>query len=77
VAVILRLVSTRALYLVNVTDAGVGYVFLAETSGAVSLATISLPSGLAVTAPIACYWPFTAACGNTSTTTTAYRIPSG
>ena len=63
--------------LVNVTDAGVGHIFLTETSGAVSLATVSLPSGLTVIKPIACYGAFPATCGNTTTTTTAYLIASG
>lgn len=60
--------------LVNVTSAGVGHIFLTETSGAVSLATISLPSGLTVVKPIACYGPFPAACSNTTTNTTAYAV---
>lgn len=60
--------------LVNVTRAGTSYVFLAQTSGAASLATLSLPSGLAVMTPIACYSPFPAACGNATTTSTAYAV---
>jgi hypothetical protein len=67
---------------VNVTaDVGLrveaNYIFLTETSGAVSLATVSLPSGLTVIKPIACYGAFPAACGNTTTTTTAFPIASG
>lgn len=58
--------------LVNVTSAGVDHVFLTETGGTVSLATISLPSGLTVVRPIVCYGPFPAAYGNTTTTTTRY-----
>jgi hypothetical protein len=53
------------------------YIFLTETTGAVSLATVSLPSGLTVIKPIACYGAFPAACGNTTTTTTAYQIATG
>lgn len=63
--------------LVNVTSAGGGHTFLTETSGAVSLATISLPSGLTVIKPIACYGAFPAACSGATTTTTAYPIASG
>ena len=59
--------------LVNVTNvfSGASYMFLAQTSGAVSLATLSLPSGLTVVKPIACYGLFPAACGNTTVTETA------
>jgi hypothetical protein len=60
--------------LVNVTNGGVNYVFLTETSGAVSLATLSLPSGFTVVQPIACYGAFPAACSNTTTTTAAYAV---
>jgi len=59
--------------LVNVTNvfSGASYMFLAQTSGAVSLATLSLPSGLTLVKPIACYGAFPAACGNTTVTETA------
>jgi hypothetical protein len=59
--------------LVNVTNvfSKASYMFLAQTSGAVSLATLSLPSGLTVVKPIACYGAFPAACGNTTVTETA------
>ena len=60
--------------LVNVTNADVNYIFFTETSGAVSLAALSLPSGLTVVKPIACYGAFPAACSNTTTTTTAYAV---
>lgn len=63
--------------MVHVTDAGTGRVFLTATSGAVSLATVSFPSGITVVKPIACYGGFPAACINTTTTTTAYAIASG
>jgi hypothetical protein len=58
--------------LVNVTNvfSGASYMFLAQTSGAVSLATLSLPSGLTVIRPIACY-SFGGTCSNTTTTFTA------
>jgi hypothetical protein len=59
--------------LVKVTNviSGASYMFLAQTSGAVSLATLSLPSGLTVIRPIACYGAFPAACSNTTSTATA------
>jgi len=59
--------------LVKVTNvfSGASYIFLAQTSGAVSLATLSLPSGLTVIRPIACYGAFPAACSNTTSTATA------
>jgi hypothetical protein len=61
--------------LVNVTNvfSGATYMFLTQTSGAVSLATLSLPSGVTVITPIACYGAFPAACSNTTTTETAVR----
>ncbi|MCL4355343.1 MAG: hypothetical protein JRM96_03095 [Nitrososphaerota archaeon] len=64
--------------LVDVRNAGVGHIFLTETSGAVSLATVNLPSGLTVIKPIACYG-LPATCSNTTTTTTAaaYPVASG
>lgn len=61
--------------LVNVTNvfAKTTYTFLAQTSGAVSLATLSLPSGLTVIRPIACYSVIgPAVCSNTTITSTAY-----
>jgi len=59
--------------LVNVTNifSGATYMFLAQTSGAVSLATLSLPSGLTVVRPIACYEAFRLTCSNETTTETA------
>ena len=59
--------------LVNVTNVTSerSYLFLAQTSGAVSLATLSLPSGVTVIRPIGCYGAFPAACSNTTTTETA------
>jgi hypothetical protein len=58
--------------LVNVTNvfSKTSYMFLAQTSGAVSLATLSLPSGLTVVRPIACH-SFSGTCSNTTTTSTA------
>jgi hypothetical protein len=61
--------------LVNVTNifSKTSYTFLAQTSGAVSLATLSLPSGLIVIRPIACYEAFAATCSNVTVTSTAYE----
>jgi hypothetical protein len=72
-------VNWTGVFLVNVTLArepnttGVTYVFMAETSGAVSLATLSIPSGAMTGKPIACYIGFIG-CSNTTTTATAYII---
>jgi hypothetical protein len=59
--------------LVKVTNdfSGASYMFLAQTSGAVSLATLSLPSGHTVIRPIACYGAFPATCSNTTSTAIA------
>lgn len=59
--------------LVNVTNvySGATDMFLAQTSGSVSLATLSLPSGVTVIGPIGCYGAFPAACSNTTITETA------
>jgi hypothetical protein len=72
-------VNWTGVFLVNATLArepnttGVSYVFMAETSGAVSLATLSIPSGTVTVKPIACYVGFVG-CSNTTTTATAYII---
>ncbi|MHB8566608.1 MAG: hypothetical protein ACYC7D_07840 [Nitrososphaerales archaeon] len=55
-------------FVVSVEYAGTNYTFPATTSGAVSLATLSIPSGVAVEKTIACGG---LGCVDTTTTTTA------
>lgn len=59
--------------LVNVTNpfSGASDLFLAQTSGAVSLATLSLPSGVTVIRPIGCDEAFPLTCSSSITTQTA------
>ena len=65
-------VDWTGVFLVNVTYSGASYLFVSQTSGAASLATLSVPSGQVVEKTIACNSPF--GCTNGTATSVAGRI---
>jgi len=60
-------------FVVSVSYGGTIYTFPAQTSGAVSLVTLSIPSGIAVEKTIACYGTGCGSGNNTTTVTAEAR----